>query len=358
MFIIRSLGGGGAQRVATILLHHIDKGRFEPALIMVKKEGPYLAEVPDGVSVIDLKAKRARYAFLKIVRLIRKRRPDVVFSSQGYINLLIAISIPLLPRKTHFIARETNIPSLVNKQSRYWRLLSLLYRNYYKRFDTIICQSEDMKQDLVAYAGIQEAKLRVIHNPINFPQIEKKMSVRKTCFPAGKKNILAAGKFMHQKGFDLLLHAFSQIADPNVHLTILGEGPEEENLRSMTYRLALGDRVTFPGFTSNPYVYMRQADLFVLSSRFEGLPNVVLEANACGTPVVAFDCPGGISEIIEEGVNGWKVNPQDTTALASSIVKASQSRLDPKRVKEYVADRFPLKEIVAQYEDVFLGSKG
>jgi len=137
-------------------------------------------------------------------------------------------------------------------------------------------------------------------------------------------------------------------------LTILGQGPEEENLKLIALELGLKERITFTGFVQNPYPYMSQADLFVLSSRFEGFPNVVLEAMACGTPVVAFECPGGINEIIEEGVNGWKVNLEDTSALARAIETAMKTQLDSNLIRKYVQERFGVKKIVQEYERAFL----
>lgn len=353
LFVSPSMGGGGAERVAVTLLEYINRERFELTLALVEKKGPYLDEVPRYVTVVDLECRHVRHVAWRLLKTIHMRRPDVVFSSQGHLNLVIAFLRRFAPCSTRFVARETNIASLVNMQGRYGWLFPILYRRYYGRFDRVICQSRDMRDDLMRIARVDEDRLEVIHNPVNYSYITKKASERTQCFSGTKMNVLAAGKFTRQKGFDLLLRAFSKVKAPKCSLTILGRGPEEMKLRQQAVSLGIADRVRFPGFKSNPYAFMAQANVFVLSSRFEGLPNVVLEANACGTPVVAFDCLGGIAEIIEDGVNGWKVEPEDTEALAGAISRALDTPIDRWRVKEFITRRFPLEETIRKFEAVF-----
>ena len=354
LFIARSMRGGGAERFLTILLRHIDRSRFIPILSLVEKKGAFLEHLPKDIEVIDLDAGRVLYSLPWIVALVREKRPDMVFSTIGYLSLGIAMVHPFMPRGTMIIARETNIPSINMGQSPFPRVFRFLYRWLYPKLDKVICQSNDMMNDLVENFSFPLEKAVVINNPVDGEEIWTDAQEEKNIFPEGKVVILAAGKLMYQKGFDLLLKSMSQIRHRGFYLTILGQGPEEVNLKRLVYELDLATRVTFKGFVDNPYSYMAQADLFVLSSRFEGFPNVVLEALACGVPVVAFDCPGDIGEIIEDGVNGWKVDRGNTTAFADTIERALAARWDRDLIKKSVEKKFGAKKIIAEYERVFL----
>jgi len=231
-------------------------------------------------------------------------------------------------------------------------IFHLMYRILYPGFDCVICQSFDMLNDLVKHFGLPRNKAVVINNAVDIKRINSQICNEEKCFESGKVNLLAVGKLKYQKGFDLLLQSLALLKGLDFHLTILGHGPEEENLKSIALELGLGGDVTFAGFVQNPYPYMSQADLFVLSSRFEGFPNVVLESMACGTPVVAFECPGGINEIIVDGVNGYKVPPGDTVALSEAIKKSVQTRFNADSIKGYVEKEFSLRKIILEYEKV------
>ena len=354
LFIARSMRGGGAERFLTILLKHIDRTRFTPSLALVENKGPFLADLPEDIEVIDLKAGRVRYALPKIVGLVREKAPDLIFSCIGYLTLAVIMVRPLMPRGVKIIGRETNIPSLNILQSPFPRLLRCLYCWLNPRIDALVCQSEDMREDLTKLFNFPPDKALVINNPVDVEEIGKRARNKERVLHQGKVNVLAAGKLKHQKGFDLLIRSMALIRMNDWRLTILGEGAEENSLKLLSKELNLFSKITFAGFVSNPYPYMAQSDLFVLSSRFEGFPNVVLEALACGVPVVAFDCPGDIGEIIEDGVNGWKVDRGNTTAFADTIERALAARWDRDLIKKSVEKKFGAKKIIAEYERVFL----
>jgi len=164
---------------------------------------------------------------------------------------------------------------------------------------------------------------------------------------------LAVGKLKYQKGFDLLLRSLSYLKDIEFHLIILGKGPEEGNLKRLAQILGISKQVTFGGSVNNPYYYMKHADLFLLSSRFEGFGNVVLESMSCGTPVIAFDCPGGTSEIIKDGVNGWKVRPDDTQEFAEKIKSSLQMQWNSEVMKEQIRKKYGIDRIIPEYERLF-----
>jgi glycosyltransferase involved in cell wall biosynthesis len=166
-------------------------------------------------------------------------------------------------------------------------------------------------------------------------------------YDKNKINLIAVGRLAYQKGFDTLLDIMKQL-DDRYHLTLLGDGPNRKALIQYIKDNNLQNKVTLKGFVDNPYPYMRQADIFVLSSRFEGFPNVVLESNACNTPVIAFDCPGGTKEIIVENKNGWLVECQNVKKFIDKLTK-----LDYQKQINNSFSKFKVEEIINQYESFF-----
>ena len=355
MFIVPSMRAGGAERVMSILLNHLSRTKYDIILVLLKKEGKYLDDLPNDIIVIDLNVSGARFAVFKINNMIKRFKPDIAFSTLGYLNLLISIIRPFLSKKTKFIARETSIVSISNKNKKYPKLFDYLYKTFYNNFDLIICQSEYMRKDLINNYKTKKEKMVVINNPVRIEYIN---SISKESsgllFDKNKINLLAASRINHTKGYDLLILAVAKL-DQNFHLTIVAEGEEEEEgkLKALVSTLNINERVTFAGFQANPFKYMKQSDIYILSSRYEGLPNVVLEANACGTPVVAFNCPGGTGEIIENGINGFLCECEDVDDLVEKINQASMHRFDKNEIKSLTKNRYDVNTIITHYEKVF-----
>jgi glycosyltransferase involved in cell wall biosynthesis len=353
LFIVPSMRGGGAERVMITLLNHLDRSRFDPILALVKKEGSLLDKLPSDLPIIDLNARNARYAIIKIIRLAWSIKPDVVFSTLGYLNLLIALIKIFLPRNIRLIAREGSIPSVQNKREKYPKIFDWLYTNVYYRFDCIIAQSQYMRRDLIENFSIPDEKVIVINNPVDIERVTLLSGEMGYSYPANKINLLAVGRLSREKGYDLLLQAM-KLLDDQYHLTIVGIGPEESRLLKLSKKLELQERVTFIGFQDNPYAWMKNADLMVLSSRYEGFPNVVLEANACGTPVIAFDCPGGTGEIIKNGVNGLLVKCGDYVAMADAIQRFRLMTWNEMKIKENISEKYNINFIMNKYEQLFI----
>tara|TARA_B110000211_G_scaffold234517_1_gene304534 strand:- start:1586 stop:2707 length:1122 start_codon:yes stop_codon:yes gene_type:complete len=359
MIVVPSMRGGGAERVILTLLQNIDRNKFDITLVLVKKEGRYLAFIPNDIKIIDLNLSSAKRSIFKIAHIIRKNKPDIVFSTLGYMNLLLSIVKLIVPKSILFIARESSIVSNnLIQQEKFTVLFNFLYRYFYSRLDIVICQSEYMKQDLINNFDLSEKKIRVINNPVNFQVIqdESNFDNRMSLLYKTGINVLSVGGLSKVKGFDKLIQA-STLLESNYHLTIMGEGKEENNLINLVKKLGLEDRVTFIGFKNNPYKYMRQADVLVLSSKYEGFPNVLLEANVCGTPVVAFNCPGGVAEIIENGVNGFLVENQNIEKLASTIIDAVHFDFDSLIIKQLAYERYEAQQQVSKYENIFYEMK-
>ncbi|MFQ5912340.1 MAG: glycosyltransferase [Nitrospinota bacterium] len=357
LVIAASLGGGGAERVITTLLRNLDRRRFDLHLALVDASGPYLSRIPPDVTVHDLRARRVRYALLPILRLVRRLQPSVALSTLGYLNLAVIAARPLWPAGTRLWVREANIPSASLPEAPRSRLLQWLYPRLYPRADGIVCASEGIRDDLVDGFRIPPAKTKVIVNPVDTEAIRHQTGQDESPLPGAGPHLVAAGRLTRQKGFDLLLRAVSPLIHQRrqIHLTILGAGPEKTALGRLAESLKISDSVSMPGFVDNPYSYFRAADLFILSSRWEGLPNVVLEALACGTPVVGFDCSGGgVREIARETEEVVLVPPNDVPTLTVAI-RENLERKNASSSPPLLPARFQIESVVKRYEEVLLG---
>lgn len=351
LFILPSLKGGGAERVTRTIMSHLDRSRFDIHLFLLTEKNTRSNLLPD-VKVYGAGCRKVSFSLIKLIVLAWRLKPEAIYSTLGYVNLLVMLVRGFMPKKIKFIARESNIPSIHLNQSSIAWIYKFLYPRLYPKFDTVVCQSNDMRSDLCKNFCIPAEKIRVINNPVDTELVETRAAEGSADFPDGYFHLLAAGKLMRQKGFDLLLQGMRTLGD-GFYLTILGSGEEEARLKSLAAELNIADRVEFKGYVDNPYPYMKKADLFVLSSRYEGFPNVVLEANACGTPVVAFDCPGGLSEIIQEGLNGWLVPPGNVAALVEAIRHAADCRPDSSSIKDLVRRKYGIEKIMPQFEALF-----
>ena len=343
--------GGGSERVISIILNHINREGFDITLALLKKEGRYLDDLADDINIIDLDVKQARYSIFKIIKLIKEKKPDIVFSTLGYLNILISIIRPFFSKNIKFIARESSIVSVQNKQEKYPKLFDFLYKYFYSNFNLIISQSNYMKNDLISNYSIEKSKIVVINNPVDFDKINVASQTEEELFDKTKTNILAVGRLNPVKDFISLIKMVSKL-DEKYHLTIVGEGDEKDNLLNLIDSLKLNKRVSLIGFQTNPYKYMKQADMLVLTSKYEGFPNVLLEANACGTPVVAFECPGGIGEIVDDGVNGFLVECGNINELANVIEKTTDYNWNDNTIIKNTKERYKIENIIDKYQNI------
>ncbi len=316
-------GGGGAQRVPSTLLRRLDHRRFEFHLALLKAVRGDGDEIPPGVVVHNLEYSRLRYALPRLVKLIYELKPDVVFSNVCHMNLALLLVRPLLPRSTRvLIGESTTLSFYLQQTKRHPKIWGALYSYFYKRAEKITCLSDATRKDLAEHFRVPPETLVHIYNPVDIDMIRSLAEADGRPYPGDGPHVVAAGRFVREKGIDLLLDAFPRVltAFPQATLTLLGEGPLEEELKQQTQRLGLREKVSFAGLRQNPWGFFRHADLIVVPSRLDGMPFVAVEALAVETPVVATDCPGGIRELVDD--NKWVVlvPPEDPIALAEAIV--------------------------------------
>jgi glycosyltransferase involved in cell wall biosynthesis len=244
------------------------------------------------------------------------------------------------------IIRESNIVSMLIKKKRD----KILYSLFIGKADMIVCQSDDMMRDLIENFHCDKNRIYKINNPVDFDFVEKKIQ-EPMVFPfmENKKILISCGRLEYQKGFDLLIAAFAKLPNKDeFQLIIMGAGALKNTLEEQAKKLNVDHLIYFPGFVDNPYNYMKRADFFVSSSRFEGFPNVVIEALACGTPVIANAYLGGINEIINEKV-GSIIDITNT----SLFQKALSRRYDSVDIRTYCKNKYDLTFIIKQYEAIF-----
>jgi len=362
-FIVPSLTGGGAERVILHLLKNIDRSSFEPGLIVFEKKGDFVEKLPSDIKVTVLKGRWTKHGLFKpfiifkLARVLEVEMPEAVVSFLWYPNLVTLWAKILSRTKASVIISErTSTPVydglFVNL------LRSLAIRFFYPKADRIILPSAVLADNLVRLNSLLRGKMSVIHNPVDMTVIfqSARAEVEPAWYLNSKNVIIGIGRLSSEKGFPHLIKAVSLCHREGIdcRLVILGEGAERKTLENLVRELQLKSIVALPGFKDNPYKHLARSTVFVLSSLYEGFPNVLLEALALGVPSVATRCPTGPDEIITDGVNGILVPPADEKALAGAIKKVLSDEELRKRLSEAGrkrAEDFAVEKIVKQYED-------
>ena len=327
-------------------------------LVLQQAVGPYLREVHPDVRIIDLRARRLLSSLFPLVRYLRKARPDATLSTPSAANILAVLAWTMAGRPGRLIVREAitaSVDDRANSDLRS-RLIRQFRRLAYHSASHIVAPSAGVADDLVRNDRLPRTKIAVIANPVDAEKLEA--AVAQTGTLDGLRDdlplILGVGRLSAQKDFATLIRAFAVVQKFRAsQLCILGEGEERDALQALAAELGVGEKVLLPGFAENPFLYMKRAAVFALASRYEGLPNALLQAMMLGTAVVATDCPSGPREVLEDGRWGRLVPVGDVQAMADGIIAALDSRLTtpPEPV---MRSRYGVDAIAEKYLHVLL----
>lgn len=350
-FFMPDLRIGGAERVMSQLAAGFAENGVATDFVLVKAEGPFLGQLPSQVRVIDLKASSTYFSLPPLVSYLREARPQFMISALDLTNLIALLARRRSGIPVRLAIRLDNTLSILQRSPIKKKLERFLLRRFYPWADEIIAVSHAVADDFVAYTGIAPSRIRTIYNPIILPGIveQKQATLEHAWFLPGQPPvILGAGRLTPQKNFELLIRAFQRVQDqiPS-RLVILGEGERRPALEALAAELGLQEFIELPGTVSNPYAFMTNAAVFVLSSRYEGLPTVLVEAMACGCPAVSTDCPSGPREILNHGRYGHLVPPEDAEQMAAAILDVLQG--NGCSVPTEWLTQFKLEPIVQQY---------
>lgn len=354
LFVIPTMTGGGSEKVLLLLLRSIDRSRFEPLVVTTKGGGVLMEDIPSDVALYNLGGSRSRYTVFQLMHKIWTLKPDVILSMAIHITILLAVMQPMLPHGTRLIARQ-NVNTSAYVEYEVGCIWRWLIRVFYPKVDLIICQTDEMLVDLRDNFHVDRRRLVRIYNPVDRRSIEAAANGPSPYCGIGP-HLVCAGRLHSQKGFDLLIRAIGLLRDRalQVQLTILGEGEEKEMLEQLAEDLGIGSSVRFPGFQANPYSYFKNADAFVLSSRYEGLSNAMLEAASLATPIVAIDIPGGVAEVLRGSNAAWIATKADADDIANAIAEFLRQlpRVRSSVVRHPMIEEMDCERIVGQYEEV------
>lgn len=316
-------GVGGAERISVLIGKNLDREKFDVCFCLIerKSNSSIVDFIPKDMRIIWVPNKSPYHLMLKIVTTILREKPYTIFSSVINLSNKILPFRWLFPKVNVIIRCDNYLYTYTEKQQR-------MIAKLYPKANYIIAQTQEMKDELVNI-GISEKKVIALQNPIDKQTIDKKIAGTASPYPDnGKKHFVAVGRFNRQKGFDLLIDAFVNVFSTrnDIDLYIVGDntlsgGTIYSDILKKAKDNGIGSLVNCVGYKDNPYVYLKFADCFVLSSRWEGLPNVLIESLYLGTPAAAFKCIPIIERIIDDGVTGYCAEKDDISSLAHAMIK-------------------------------------
>jgi glycosyltransferase involved in cell wall biosynthesis len=354
LLLIPHLGGGGAEQVTALLARGLCGRKYELHLGLVTQAVAGPAHLPPQVTVHALGAKRVRAGALRLLRLARRLKPDVILSGMARLNFLVLLLRPFFPPGTRVLVRQNETVSAAlafGGQPGYTRLL---YRLLYRHADRVICQTPAMVKDLTAELGIPEERLAVLPNPVDVDEIRAAIDKNPGLWTGPGPHLLAVGRLSREKGFDLLLQALVTMRErfPSAELVIAGAGPEEAALKTECRELGLETAVRFAGYVEHPAAYFPGASVFALPSRHEGLPNALLEAAAGGLPIVALPASQGVVELLRGQPGTWLAPEISSAALAGTLLAALELLRPGERFAHAFIEEFRIDRAIHGYEEL------
>lgn len=388
-FFQKAMGGGGAERMVAMLASGYAARGHRVDLVLGSPRGPMLDNVSAEVRIVDLAARRARASAPAVLRLpgtiremlprlilkgrprvmaclmplvdyLERERPEALLSTFGYNGLVAIWARQLAGVSTRVVVREANPLSerLSSGGKAEVRWLPRLIAEWYPKAECVVAVTDGVRDDLERTANLPPGLVRTIYNGVDVDRIAL-LAAEPVAHPwlasrNGVPVVLAVGRLKTQKDHTTLLRAFSGLRKRRqAKLVILGEGKERAKLEALVAELALGEDVDLPGFVKNPYAFMARADLFVLTSRWEGAANVLIEALATGCRIVSTDCPSGPAEILEGGLHGRLVPVEDAEALRVAMDESIAESPDPARARSR-AQEFSVDRSLDQYLEALL----
>ncbi|MBF0619394.1 MAG: glycosyltransferase [Candidatus Omnitrophica bacterium] len=365
-FFLYSLNGGGAERIMLSVLQHMDHARFEGHLLLCECSGDYAHLVPPGIPVHDLQSVRSRrfnrfHVLWALLRIFKDNRPQLIISTSKNTGLLALLACVFLVIPARAVMRLTNMLTEKAKEDGFDASEWASHRWLYFFADMVIAPSQAVLNDFQRSLDLRNPlRHRVILNFVDEGHIQaclQETPVDLVRAPGTKRVILMSGRLMPRKRYELALEAFRllTVEDQDVSLWILGHGPSLEQLKKLAMDLGISHKVFFPGFQKNPYAFLQKADVFLMTSLFEGCPNVVLEAVYLGKPVVTTKYNDSVSDLVEHGVNGYVIEP-DPKALALGLKAILFDAQMSKKMSEASLEKgrcLTRKNGVAAYEKIF-----
>lgn len=356
-FFISSLGGGGAEGVCVNIANSLSERGWQVTLLVLHlNNSVYHKRLNDKVELVVLGINHARHALVPLYKYLVKQRPEKILVFYYELTAILIMLRSIMKYKFTIITRNVNTLSY-NRKDTEISVRKYLYRclvdNLYKKSDHFINQCNGMRDDLISLYDINKDKISVIYNPIN--NIVEKYAMNLDFNSIKKENyLLCVGRLENQKSFHYAIEAFSNIKAeyPDLRLKIVGQGGLEAELKSLASKLDVSNKVDFEGFQDDIIPYYLKARMVLLSSLYEGFPNVLIESIALGTPVVAFDCPSGPKEIIIDDVNGYLVKYLCVGHFSDCIRKALNKKWVPEIIS-LTSNKYKINDVIVNYENVF-----
>lgn len=358
-FLISSLAGGGAEGVCVNIANGLAERGWKIDLVVLNlKNATYLDRISDKVNLISLNVNHTRYSGLSLLKYIRKEQPKTILVFDYVLAVMIIILRTIFRFKSKIIARNINTFSQNRKENHgVWQkyVVNPLISKFYCNVDHIINQCQAMREDLITVYPQMAERSSVIYNPVA-KYIENYANSHNLTHIEKKDYFLCVGRLEKQKAFHYAIEAFALFIQKQPknqsRLKIVGQGSLEQDLKQCAVDLGIAERIDFEGFQKNILPYYLYAKATILTSLYEGFPNVLVESLTLGTPVIAFDCSSGPNEIIQDGVNGYLIEYLNIEKLAHGLKKLSlathmhNNKKIIKSAKQYTNDC-----IIQKYED-------
>lgn len=358
---VRALNVGGAERVMLDLARGLVEAGEDVELVVLDSSGPYRSIVPESVPLVSLDRPRLLRALPILASHLRRRAPTVALTTGTHANVAVVVAARLARRRVRVVVRQaaTTSVALQAKPGFKRRVLPALERIAYRRADVLIAPSEGLADELRERLGPRRAhRVSVLRSPIDVDAIQQQAAAPSphSWLDAQAPVVLSVGRLAPQKDHETLLRAFALLRQryPDVRLILLGEGAERQRIEGIIGDLSLGGAVAMPGVDTNPFRWIARADVLALTSRWEGMPNVLLQAVACGTPAVATDCPHGAAEAAAMSDLITLAPVGDAAAIAVALDNVLAEPRHPDMSTEQPLDDFRLEQIVRRLRSMIM----